>query len=245
MASHRGTGDHLGPEPAELAALRGVPPSLHQQRGELARQEPQLAVAQVDKRIAGQLARARLSKPLQHTRLLLAPGSGFPEVRARRCPEGRENTRVCAAVKHERRDVDDGLAVVGLVPVGPSNRGEVIYYNLGKFSQVISDFEQIHFQSEPKQKCHSFADHLKYQVESIYPEGWLETRYVMPNAVQIMTIHQAKGLEWPVVFVPGLVRGRFPVQGAGGVQPWSVIPGSAVRNKDDYRTTEEDERRLF
>ena len=124
-------------------------------------------------------------------------------------------------------------------------RGEVIYYNLGKFSQVISDFEEIHFQSEPNQKYRSFADHLKHQAESIYPEGWLETRYVMPNAVQIMTIHQAKGLEWPIVFVPGLVRGRFPAKGAGGVQPWSVIPDGAVRNKDDYRTTEEDERRLF
>jgi DNA helicase-2/ATP-dependent DNA helicase PcrA len=57
---------------------------------------------------------------------------------------------------------------------------------------VISDFEQIHLQSEANQKYRSFADHLTYQAESIYPEGWLETRYVMPNAVQIMTIHQAK-----------------------------------------------------
>jgi DNA helicase-2/ATP-dependent DNA helicase PcrA len=103
-------------------------------------------------------------------------------------------------------------------------RGEVIYYNLGKFSQIISDFEQIYFQSDPERKYRSFADYLRYQAESIYPEGWLEARYVMPNAVQIMTIHQAKGLQWPVVFVPGLVRGRFPAKGAGGVQPWSVIP---------------------
>jgi len=124
-------------------------------------------------------------------------------------------------------------------------RGEVVYYNLGKFSQIISDFEQIYFQSDPEQKYRSFADHLRYQAESIYPEGWLEARYVMPNAVQIMTIHQAKGLQWPVVFVPGLVRGRFPAKGAGGVQPWSVIPDGAIRNKDDYKTTEEDERRLF
>ena len=124
-------------------------------------------------------------------------------------------------------------------------RGEVIYYNLGKFSQIISDFEQIYFQSDPKEKYRSFAGHLRYQAEGIYPEGWLEARYVMPNAVQVMTIHQAKGLQWPVVFVPGLTRGRFPAKAPGGVQPWSVIPDGAVRNKDDYKTTEEDERRLF
>ena len=133
--------------------------------------------------------------------------------------------------------------------VGPGEhgytRGEVVYYNLGKFSQIISDFEQINFQSDPVTKYRSFADYLTYQAEGFYPEGWLEARYVMPNAVQIMTIHQAKGLQWPVVFVPGLTRGRFPAKGPGGVQPWSVIPDGAVRNRDDYRTTEEDERRLF
>ena len=89
-------------------------------------------------------------------------------------------------------------------------RGEVVYYNLGKFSQVISDFEQIYFQSNPQEKYRSFAGYLRYQADGIYPEGWLEARYVMPNAVQIMTIHQAKGLQWPVVFVPGLVKGRSP-----------------------------------
>lgn len=125
------------------------------------------------------------------------------------------------------------------------SRGEVVFYNLGKFSQVISDFEQIHFQSKPEEKYRGFADFLRYQAEGIYPEGWLESRYVMPNAVQVMTIHQAKGLQWPVVFVPGLVRGRFPAGGRRGVTPWSVIPDGAVRNSTDYATTEEDERRLF
>ena len=61
-------------------------------------------------------------------------------------------------------------------------RGEVIYYNLGKFSQLISDFEQIYFQSNPQEKYRSFAGYLRYQADGIYPEGWLEARYVMPNA---------------------------------------------------------------
>src|SRR5690606_36991139 len=30
----------------------------------------------------------------------------------------------------------------------PGGRGEIVFYNLGKFSQLISDFETIHYHSE-------------------------------------------------------------------------------------------------
>ena len=39
----------------------------------------------------------------------------------------------------------------------PDGRGEVVFYNLGKFSQLISDFETIHYQSKPVEKYASFA----------------------------------------------------------------------------------------
>jgi DNA helicase-2/ATP-dependent DNA helicase PcrA len=37
---------------------------------------------------------------------------------------------------------------------------------------------------------------------------------VDPDAVTLMTVHAAKGLEWDVVAVPGLVEGTFPAHGA-------------------------------
>ena len=40
------------------------------------------------------------------------------------------------------------------------------------------------------------------------------------DAVHILTIHQAKGLEWPVVFMPALVDGRFPSRLSGRPQSW-------------------------
>lgn len=129
--------------------------------------------------------------------------------------------------------------------VVPGGRGEIVFYNLGKFSQVISDFEQIHFHSEPRQKYQSFVEFLRRQAPDYYPEGWQDAGYVRPDAVQIMTVHQAKGREWPVVFVPCLQKNRFPSKRHGGKNKWHVIPRSAIRNASSYDGSVEDERRLF
>jgi DNA helicase II / ATP-dependent DNA helicase PcrA len=127
----------------------------------------------------------------------------------------------------------------------PGGRGEVVFYNLGKFSQAISDFESIHFHSKPLDKYESFAKFLEYQADEAYPEGWQDSGYATPDAVQIMTVHQAKGLQWPSVFVPQLVRNRFPSRGGGGRTPWHLLPAQAFENAQRYMGGLEDERRLF
>jgi DNA helicase-2/ATP-dependent DNA helicase PcrA len=128
------------------------------------------------------------------------------------------------------------------VPVG---RGEVVFYNLGKFSQAISDFESIHFHSNPTDKYTSFAGFLRHHAEGAYPEGWQDNAFVSPDAVRIMTVHQSKGLQWPVVFIPQLVRNRFPSRGGGGRTAWHLIPETAFDNAARYKGGSEDERRLF
>ena len=124
-------------------------------------------------------------------------------------------------------------------------RGEIVYYNLGKFSQLITDYELIHFHSEATSLYSGFAGFLRHQAAEYYPEGWEDSGYARPDAVQIMTVHQAKGMEFPVVFVPNLVKNRFPTKRQGGRQWYHVIPKAAVVGADRYLGTEEDERRLF
>ena len=140
---------------------------------------------------------------------------------------------------------DLGLVEEGIPDPHENDRGALIYYNLGMFSQVISDFEQIHFRSAPVSKYETFAKWLHYEAKDLYDEGGLEGSNHTPNAVSIMTVHQAKGLQWPAVFVPCMQRNRFPAQKVGGRKVWHFIPQDAVENHERYVNSVQDERRLF
>ncbi|MDR6415579.1 ATP-dependent DNA helicase [Pseudarthrobacter sulfonivorans] len=128
---------------------------------------------------------------------------------------------------------------------GDKSRGELAFYQLGKFSQVISDFETVHFSSAPEQKYRQFVDWLKYQAPAYYDEADGDIGYATPDAVTLSTVHRAKGMQWPAVFVPCLRRNRFPSKRHGGLGVFHIIPEDAIDGADRYKGTTEDERRLF
>jgi DNA helicase-2/ATP-dependent DNA helicase PcrA len=66
------------------------------------------------------------------------------------------------------------------------------------------------------------------------------------NVVNIMTIHQAKGLEFPIVFVPCMIEGRFPSSQMGRPQKWYLpVEVFGLEEQARYQGLERDERRLF
>ncbi len=128
---------------------------------------------------------------------------------------------------------------------GDANRGELVFYQLGKFSQVISDYEQVHFTTEPKAKYEGFAKWLEHQAPGYYADADADVGYATPDAVTIATVHQAKGLQWPAVFLPAMRKNRFPSRVMGGVTLRHVIPDNAIEDPARYRGTVEDETRLL
>jgi DNA helicase-2/ATP-dependent DNA helicase PcrA len=128
---------------------------------------------------------------------------------------------------------------------GDATRGELVFYQLGKFSQVISDYEQIHFMTEPKAKYEGFAKWLEHQAPGYYADADADVGYATPDAVTVATVHQSKGLQWPAVFLPAMRRNRFPSRVMGGVTLRHVIPDEAIDDPARYRGTVEDETRLL
>jgi len=63
------------------------------------------------------------------------------------------------------------------------------------------------------------------------------------DAVDITTVHRAKGLEWPAVFIPSLTARRFPSFRTGQRQEW-LVPRTLF-NAARYEGSDADERRLF
>ncbi len=85
-----------------------------------------------------------------------------------------------------------------------------------------------------------FTRNLRWHLENKL-ERWAETGLSLQNrdAVTVSTVHAAKGLEWPVVFVPQLVKNRFPVRN----QPHATQFPDEIAER--YSTKTEDEKRLW
>ena len=142
-------------------------------------------------------------------------------------------------------DFLEALAIREETVAGAEVRGELVFYQLGKFSQVISDFEQIYFNTSPAEKYDAFVKWLEHQAPDYYAESDADIGYATPDAVTLATVHQAKGMQWPAVFIPCLRKNRFPSKRQGGVGLFHIIPDTAIADADRYRGTVADETRLF
>ena len=143
-----------------------------------------------------------------------------------------------------RWDLDDPLSVNRLG-------------TLARFTALLADYESVRCRARPDADVageqvggqhrgdwyyRNLALHIVNYARGTY-EGFDGEEDFELDAVDLTTVHRAKGLEWPAVLVPSMTANRFPTTRTGQLQDW-LVP----RDRFDaarYEGSDADERRLF
>jgi len=139
------------------------------------------------------------------------------------------------------------LVILGFRRLDPSDSLQAaVMANLGRFSSLLADYEfSIRLggrQPDWPQALKDLCWFMNTYATGAYEEQPVEDLRSI-DAIQLMTVHQAKGLEWPIVFLPCLTSMRFPASGRHRKRHWYVPEELFEANR--YQGSIEDERRLF
>jgi DNA helicase-2/ATP-dependent DNA helicase PcrA len=123
---------------------------------------------------------------------------------------------------------------------------------IARFSQVLVDFESVSRRTRnprrgeridhPSWFYRRLLAYMQYYAIGAY-EAFLGEESYDYDAVDITTVHQSKGLEWPIVFLSCLTAQRFPSSLTGARREW-LVP-TTMFNRARYEGSDVDERRLF
>lgn len=116
-----------------------------------------------------------------------------------------------------------------------------ILFNLGRLSNLITQFEAVHQWITPDD-LDSLNRFLGGWAANQVDEGRMDEA-VTPDVVQIITVHGAKGLEWPVVFLPRISSANFP-SSLRNHGPDTLLENGRF-DLSDYITGDDGERRLW
>lgn len=120
-----------------------------------------------------------------------------------------------------------------------TEKDEKIVLNINKLFTKLKTFENEHEDAS----VFAVVDYIDMSMELGESPVAAETDAVTYDAVNIMTVHSAKGLEFPVVFLVNLTKGRFPTTEKKEPIP---IPEDFIKEilpQGNYH--EQEERRLF
>ncbi len=133
----------------------------------------------------------------------------------------------------------DFINEIGLYKKIIENNEDIKAKNIAKFFDKIKVFEE----SSKDASVSAVVDYIDLLTEVGESPNVTDGEWQENNAVNILTVHSSKGLEFPVVFLVNLVGERFPSRERHEQIP---IPEELIKEvlpKGDYHTQEE--RRLF
>lgn len=156
--------------------------------------------------------------------------------------------------------ISDFYTLLGLIGVSGWDTTDAQVRNrlgtIARFTTVLADYETVTRRSRrdpanPGEQVGGSVGAWYYKNLGILLTNYANGSYddfdgeedLSVDAVALGTVHGAKGLEWPVVFLPSLTKGRFPSSRNGTRQDW-LVPREMF-DVARYEGTDADERRLF
>jgi len=122
---------------------------------------------------------------------------------------------------------------------------EIRKNDLEGIAKILDDYDEIYGDWQLTGRINGILNFLGMRAAEEYKYQSFKPKDPDLDAVQIMTVHKAKGLEFHTVFLPELVNREFPVSNMGGRKYFHVLGGTFEENKEKYRGDMEDERKLF
>ena len=111
--------------------------------------------------------------------------------------------------------------------------------------KILDDYDEIYGDWQLSARIAGVLKFLGTQAADEYKYHSFKPKDSDVDAVQIMTVHKSKGLEFHTVFLPELMNREFPVTNMGGKKYYHVLGGVFEQNKEKYQSDIEDERKLF
>ena len=111
---------------------------------------------------------------------------------------------------------------------------------VARFSALLADYESVRRRARPDAAApgeqvggqdrglwyyRNLAIHIVNYAQGAY-EGFDGEADYVSDAVDVTTVHRAKGLEWPVVFVPAMTAASPPARPAGPKRGWCPVTAS-------------------
>jgi DNA helicase-2/ATP-dependent DNA helicase PcrA len=115
--------------------------------------------------------------------------------------------------------------------------------NIAKFFDLIKEFEK----NNPQTNIYEFLDYIEYSIKVGDSPTVDASDFDDFDGVNILTVHSAKGLEFPIVFICNLVSDKFPTRNMSDRIPIpdELIKESISKDLDSSQEHIQEERRLF
>lgn len=151
-------------------------------------------------------------------------------------PRGGARRRV-----YPQKLVYELLEVFGL---GSTYLPDEVMRDIGLFSRMIQDVEAVYMSVDSPSRFQEILNFLNNSAETGYDVS-TDDILLRPDAVTVSTVHKAKGLEYPVVFVVDVESQRFP-RNRRAYRGW--IPNELIQpalDRGAYQSNDDEQARLF